>query len=331
MISEVPDMQAPDGRSQPAPAAALVLDPTMGDRSGRWLRDELNRENWQAARDLLHHVEDPDDRYFYTVLCADRQGRPEWLDAWVAAEPTAGTPLLVRGAHAVYWAWEARGGAGADQTSEAAFRTFHERLELAEADLRAAAARSPSDPTPWTFLVTTCRGLEHGLEELATRFEEVLARHPGHRAAHSQMLQGVAAKWGGSELLMFNFAREAASTSQAGSGLASILAEAHIEQWLSLDGDEQVRYFERQDVLTELHQAADWSVRHPSWQPHPGWPRDHNLFAFCFALGDDFPAAAYHFQAVGDLVTASPWQYLAAGATEPFESHRRRVFESLRR
>lgn len=324
----------PDGGAAHGPnpdQSGPYVDPARGDQAGRWLLGQIEHGHWQAARDLLDHTPDPDDRHFYVTLASSQQGRPEWLDAWVAAEPHAGTPLLVRGAHAIQWAWEARGSGRAEDTARDAFKVFWERLELAEADLREAAARDPGDPTPWAFLVVSCRGLELGLEELGDRFKEVLARHPWHRTAHSQMIQGLADKWGGSHTLMMNFAREAAAGSPGGSDLAAVLAEAHIEYYLALDDAErQRRYFEAPEVLIELHRAADWSVRHPAWQPHPGWPRDHNLFAFCFAMGDDHRAAVHHFEAIGGLVTKDPWYYLDDDAARAFAGVRDRAYQLLR-
>lgn len=320
----------PDTPAPPAPE--LRVDPAKGDPTGQWLCQELDRGNWEAARGLLARVHDADDRHFYAALCANRQGRPEWLDAWVAAEPYADTPLLVRGAHSIYWAWEARGSASAEQTQASAFKVFWERLELAEADLKEAAARAPGDPTPLAFLITSCRGLQLGLEELGDRFKEVLARHPGHRAAHSSMLQGLSAKWGGSHRLMFNFARDAAARSVAGTRVAAVVAEAHIEYWLGLDDrEQQQRYFEAPEILAELHRAADWSVRHPAWRPSPGWPLEHNLFAFCFAMGDDHRAAVHHLEAIGNLLTTEPWQYFNADVVQAFTSLRDRSYQLLRR
>jgi hypothetical protein len=301
------------------------IDPACADRAGRWLLGELERGNWRAARGVLDRTPDPDDRHFYVSLCANRPGRPDWLDAWAAAEPDAGTPLLVRGAQAITWAWEARGSGRVEETPPAAFRVFWKRLEMAEADLREAAARNPRDPTPPAFLVTSCRGLELGLEELADRFKEVVARHPWHRGAHSQMVQGLSDKWGGSHALMLNFAREAAAGSPGGGGVAAVVAEAHIECYLAIeDRKQRERYFEAAEVLGELHRAADWSVRHPAWHARPGWQREHNLFAFCFAMGDDHRAALAHFEAVDGMVTVDPWRSAHSDPVRAFSALRDR-------
>jgi hypothetical protein len=37
---------------------------------------------------------------------------------------------------------------------------------------------------------------------------------------------------------------------------------------------------------------------------------DRNMFAFCFSLMGDFKAARREFDAIGPIVTASPWSML---------------------
>jgi hypothetical protein len=318
--------QAEPLRQEPEPR--LPIDRAQGDPAGQRLREELARDNWPAASQLLGAISDPDDRYFYVNLCADWPGRPGWIDQWIAGEPASATPLLVRGAHAIFWAWEARGSARAEHTPQEAFQVFWQRLELAEASLGEAAARAPEDPTPWVYLLTSCFGLQLGLEELRGRFQQAVARHPWHRAAHLQMLNGLCAKWGGSHELMFNFARDAGAQAPPGGPLPVLVAAAHVERWLAMEGEEQTRYFEQPQVLAEISAAADRSVRHPAFRSQPGWPHTRNVFAFCFALGDDFGAARQQFDAIGDLVTRDPWQYLSG--SDPagvFLAHRERVYQ----
>jgi hypothetical protein len=319
--------RAEPSREQSQPRPELPIDPAQGDPRGQRLRAELAAGNWPAANQLLGSVSDPDDRHFYIDLCSDWPGRPEWIDQWVAGDPGGATPLLVRGTHAIFWAWEARGSARAEHTKQEAFELYWQRLQFAETNLGEAAARAPADPTPWAYLVTSCRGLQLGLEELRRRFQQAVGRYPWHRAAHLQMLQGLSDKWGGSHLLMFNYAREISAQAPPGSSLPVLVAAAHIERWLALDGDEQVRYFKRPEIAAEIHAAADRSVRHSAFRLQPGWPHACNSFAFCFALGEDVTAARQQFEAIGDLVTNHPWQYLAgnnpAGA---FLAHRQRTY-----
>ncbi|MEU4640266.1 DUF4034 domain-containing protein [Micromonospora sp. NPDC023814] len=282
----------------------------MGDPTAQALCEALRRQDWRTARDVLIPVTDPDHHAFCLWAACRVQGVQDWIGEWVDAEPQSTLPLLVRGAHAVDWAWEARGDAWASRTSHEQFREFHRRLTLAEDCLKEVVARDPDDTTARSFLVTAARGLQVDREEAERRFYEVVARHPWHRLAHVQMLQYRCAKWFGSHEEMFGFARTVAAEAPPGTGLAHLVSMAHLELWLKLPEGEDDQYLQQSEVLEELHSAADRSVRHPAHGRYPGWPAPHNNFAMCFALGGDHAAAAEQFRRIGDMVTQLPWAYL---------------------
>ncbi|WP_079312089.1 hypothetical protein [Microbispora sp. GKU 823] len=282
----------------------------MGDPGAAGLRSVLIARDWRSAQSFLGSVTDPDDRAFYVNVCGSVEGVQDWIDEWIAAEPDSTLPLLVKGAHGIKWAWEARGAAVAEMTSEQQFREFHRRLKVAEDCLDEVVERDPDDVAAWSFLVVSARGRQVGREETLRRFHAATSRHPGHVHTHSQMLQWLCAKWFGSEEEMFAFARRAVTDSPPGSPLGRLVAEAHLEKWLSLDRGEDEEYMARPDVRAELRAAADHSVRHPAYRRRPGWPEDHNLFACAFVLAGDHVAARERFEALGDLVTERPWSYL---------------------
>jgi len=323
-------------RAEPAPARpALVIDESRGDPAAAQLMTWLAQRNWPAVRDSLSTVSDPDDRAFYVSICAEADGVQEWIGEWIAAEPHSTLPLLVRGAHAVYWAWEARGGARASQTREEQFREFFKRLKLAENCLDEVVDRDPDDTTAWTFLVTSARGRQVDRAEVQRRFDEVVRRHPYHRIAHEQMLQYLCRKWFGSDEEMYAFARAAAAKAPAGSPLGKLVAVAHVEKWLDLPGGEDVTYMTQPEVRAELRAAADQSVRHPYFQRRPGWPVVHNVFAFAFVCAGEWALAAEQFDVIGDRVTEWPWQYFRADAVSAFtelraDAYRNRPAVTLR-
>lgn len=294
---------------QEAPAPRPVVDPCLGDAAARALHGWLTQRNWPAARDFLQTVTDPDDRSFYMGVCAEVKGVQDWIEQWVAAEPYSTLPLLVRGAHGVYWAWEARGAARADQTSEEQFREFFRRLKMAENCLDAVIERDPADATAWSFLVTSAMGRQLDRDETGRRFAGAVAQHPWHRRAHTAMLQYLCQKWYGSHEEMFAFARQAAANAPAGSPLAALVADAHIEYWLDLPSGDDTKYMSQPEVVAELNAAADQSVRHPAFRRRPGWPAIHNTFAFAFTCATDYRSAVGQFEVIGDMLTEWPWRY----------------------
>ncbi|MGK5742675.1 DUF4034 domain-containing protein [Micromonospora sp. URMC 103] len=288
----------------------MRVDRAQGDPTAAALQEALGRRDWRTARDLLVPVTDPDDHAFYVSMAADVTGLQDWIGEWVDAEPSSTLPLLVRGAHAVKWAWEARGGARASQTREEQFKEFWRRLKFAENCLDEVADRDPDDVTARVFLVMSARGRQVDRDEAQRRFDDVVARHPWHRIAHEQMLQYRCEKWFGSHDEMFDFARSTVAKAPTGAPLGHLVAVAHLEKWLDLPVGEDGEYIGDDAVRAELNAAADASVRHPDYRRRPGWPSVHNSFAMAFALSGDLRSAAGQFEVIGDQVSEWPWQYL---------------------
>ncbi|MEV4542921.1 DUF4034 domain-containing protein [Micromonospora echinaurantiaca] len=311
--------------------ATVQVDPAKGDPLARTLREALQRRDWHTARDLLTPVSDPDDHAFYLSVAAGVPGVQDWIGEWIDAEPRCTLPVLVRGTHAVFWAWEARGGARASQTRQEQFQEFWRRLKLAENCLDEVAERDPDDTTARAFLVTSARGRQVDRDEAQRRFDEVVARHPWHRIAHEHMLQYRCEKWFGSHEEMFDFARAALAKAPAGSPLGQLVPTAHLEKWLDLPSGEDAAYLDDDAVRAELNAAADHSVRHPDYHARPGWPTVHNLFAMAFAMAGDLRSAAGQFEVIGDLVTEWPWQYLnGRDPAAPFLAWRRQAADAQR-
>ncbi|WP_119729137.1 DUF4034 domain-containing protein [Thermomonospora amylolytica] len=310
-------------RKQAAPA--LVADPCLYDPAAARLRAAMQARNWPQVRDFLAQVADPDDRAFYVDVCADVPGVQDWIEEWIRAEPHSTLPLLVRGAHGVHWAWEARGAASASQTSEEQFREFFKRLKMAENCLDEVVERDPGDVVAWSYLVTSARGRQVDRDEAERRFRGVVDSCPWHRRTHEQMLQYVCRKWFGSHEEMFAFARDTVAKMPDGSVLGELIAVAHIEMWLDLPSGEDEEYMRRPEVMAEINAAADRSVRHPAYRPRPGWPPVHNTFAMAFCLGGDLGSAAQQFQLLGDRVTDWPWQYLRSDAAGVYQAWRAKV------
>jgi hypothetical protein len=285
-----------------------VIDPCLGDETARRLDAAAGRGDWEAVSTILTPVEDQDLRAFYVGVLADRSGPQPWIGQWLAARPESALPYLVKGAHAVQWAWEARGSGTASTVSQEQFAVFFRRLKVAEDNLDEAVSRDPGDATAWAELITTALGRQLGIEEAERRFKEVVARHRWHRAAHARMLQQKCAKWGGSNELALAFARDTVEQMPAGCTLGSMVAVAHFEAALQADGPIEDQ-LSRPEVLAEVHAAADRSVRHPEFRRIPGHQTADGWFALVFHLAGDHGAAAERFDAIGDMPTELPWGY----------------------
>lgn len=292
--------------SRPAPR----VDADSWDPGLALLRAAAARRDWPALREGLAAVPDGQERTWVLGRVADVAGIEGWIPAVVEAEPDSALALLVSGARKVTWAWEARTGARAQHVSRQRFQSFHERLRDAEEDLYEVAEREPDWVAPWYFLQMSGRGLEVGQETSRRRFEAAAGRCPDHLGAHQQQLQQLCAKWGGSHETMHAFARTSMLTGARGGALGELVALAHLEHWLDLDAGEDAAYIRRPDVVAELHEAADRSVRHPAHGRPRDWLSTYNTFAMAFSLAGEKKAAAELFDAVEGRVTEFPWQYI---------------------
>ncbi|GAA4461108.1 DUF4034 domain-containing protein [Phytohabitans houttuyneae] len=304
----------PGKGQQPGGAPKPAIDKAQRDPAARQLITALERHDWPSVRGFLQSVRDPDDHAYYVSVCADVDGVQDWIGEWVAAEPESTLPLLVQGAHGVFWAWEARGAARAEQTSRDQFDLFFKRLRFAENCLDEVADRDPHDTTARAFLLTSGVGRQVDMEEEQRRFDDVVKRHALHRYAHSAMQKYLCKKWFGSHEQMFAFARRTSGYAPPGSPLHGGLVEAHIEMWLDLPSGDDVAYMQRPEVGAEIRMAAERSIWHPAYQPRLGWPGLHNSFAFAFWQCGDTRAAADQFRLIGDAyITAHPWHYRGGG------------------
>jgi hypothetical protein len=302
-----------------------AIDPTHGDPRARALMNALAVQDRNTVRACLADVYDPDARAFLISMAADVPGVQDWIPRWVEDEPDSTLPLLIRGCHGVWWAWEARGAARAEYTSQDRFDEFFRRLRIAENCLDEVTRRTPEDTTAWTFLTASARGREVEPDEAAARFSAVLKYAPEHVMAHEQRLQYLCEKWFGSHEEMFSFAREAAGRATPGSLVHNIIPAAHIEYWLSLPSGEDQEHMRHPQVRQELVAATYQSVLNPAFRPAPGWPSRANTFAMALHMSGEYAHAARVFDLIGDHVTEWPWQY-RGDAAKAFVSARKDAY-----
>ncbi|HWS32429.1 MAG TPA: DUF4034 domain-containing protein [Actinoplanes sp.] len=303
------------------------IDPAQGDPRARALITALAARDRDTVQQIFADADGLDERTFLMAVADDAPQVQDWIPGWVADEPESTLPLLIRGCHAVAWAWEARGARLAKHTSGDRMAEFHRRLKIAENVLDEVTGRDPDEVLAWCWLTMSARGRQVPHDLAAARFQQVTTRAPHHVMAHEQRLQYLCQKWFGSHAEMFAFAHEATASAPAGSLLPSVLAVAHLEYWLSLPAGEDDKHMKTPRVRAELRAAAEKSVLSPAFVRAPGWASRANTFAMTLHMAGEYPHAARVFEVIGDHVTDWPWSYrtLIGSPARKFAAARREV------
>jgi hypothetical protein len=288
------------------PPPEIAIDPFLGDPDARRLSMHLGNRDWPAARSIIMNP-DPVLRGHYVGIASTKSRLMEWIDDAVRTDPDPTLPLLVKGLAAIGWAWDARGDGYASTVSEEGWKLFRQRLVLAENCLDEVLDREPGNVKALAGKITLASARSKGLPEIQRCFDAVIAIDPTNEGAHGTMLQAVCRKWSGSSELMFRFARERAAA-YPDTGLSGLIAEAHIEEWLSRK--KEYEYLEQHEIRDELVAAAERSIWHPGFRRTPNTPHVWNAFAMAFSLGDHHAEAERCFALIGDAyVTDDPWYY----------------------
>jgi hypothetical protein len=304
------DRFKPGGSGTPLPPVNIRRDVACGDGRGSFFHAQLKDGKWQKVYEMLQKIDDWVLLDEYIDLCADWKGRPEWLDEIAAVHPDQSLTWVLRGMHSVIWAWEARGGGVASTVGRDSFEVFFERLRQAEGEFHRAITLDPNTPIPWSYMVTVARGLQYSIEDRINFFHQAVGRSPLHLQAYAAALVSVAAKWGGSNELMFDLARQATSNPPPQSALPSLIPLAHVERWLYHRMQDEMdlakEYFRQPEVIREITAAH---ARYDGYSGAITGVRLANLFAFCFWKIGNRKLTRHELEKTGGIVVNSPWHF----------------------
>ncbi|WP_328749727.1 hypothetical protein OHT57_30405 [Streptomyces sp. NBC_00285] len=290
----------------------LVIDPFDAVPGLAPLRDAAWDGDWVATRAFFEKIPsaEAEDASFAATLLAGVE-RTEWfLEKAAKAEPADPLPRTLLAERYIHLGWRARGRGLAKDVPWDQAELFQDWLHKAERLLIEVCAEHPAYVPAWTARLATARGLSLGQSEARRRYDRLAEHHPHHVEAQSRLLQQLCPKWGGSWEVAHAFAGECASAAPDGSHAGVLVAEAHIEHFIDLEGAQATEYLRNISVRDELHRAARASVLHPDHPRDWHWTGDHSTFALAFSLGGHLTDAAPHFAALGDTASESFWRYL---------------------
>lgn len=215
---------------------------------------------------------------------------------------------LVRGIWAVKHAWEARGSNWKPKD----FDLFLERMTAADAQLAIATEMTTKDPTAWTWRLKAAFAFQHPVSRALEIMDEVRRRAPQHRGAHSVMLKYLSWRWFGSVDAAFAFARAAVAGAPAGSNLAVLIPEVHLdvctEQYQSKGKAAAKAYWKNPAVARELLDAHNKCFHTGSFKPTMDTPITRAYFAYTLWKSGEREAAAEHLRAMNVSTPYGPFE-----------------------
>lgn len=268
----------------------------------------------------------------YSLGYAGSPVLPVLLEAEEERPGDANVVLLLGSAQAAA-AWQARGSATMDYTSEEQVQGLINFTRRARKTLLWAAELDPDDVAPWAALMVPALGAPTHRDEIVEVYEEVVKRVPDLVGATLRRLQSVCGKWYGSNEEMFAFARTKTEGLPDGHPLLALIPMAHIERHLDVISSGGIparlwkvffsRYLKKQRV--EINAASDRLLAGADDHPHS--ISAHQIFAMYYHkanVGKDRERFAQHIARSGERAKPWPWGY-DGDHQEVFDRARRRA------
>ena len=126
------------------------------------------------------------------------------LTTWVAQDPHAATPYLLRSLYFFDTAWIARGYGSANHILPQNAARFEKDISAAAADCVTAIDRDPQDPYP-RYLALKILKTEGDGQDMRTFFQQSIQRFPTYYPLYAVRLGALEPKWGGSLAAMQAF------------------------------------------------------------------------------------------------------------------------------
>ncbi|MFI6014469.1 hypothetical protein ACIBAG_37715 [Streptomyces sp. NPDC051243] len=299
------------------------FDVTLGDQGLARAREDITIGRWQGLPGLLHATGYDWDRRTHRIrLLAHAAAGTTVAEEWHTAQPRNPDALVLRAATEVMRCFNLAVAAGNAGDVE------QDRRDTAVRTCLRAADAYPHDPVPWVSLLTIARLYPGGHPHINRWWQELQFRHQDNREAHNQMLRHLSARWHGSHGTMYDFARDVASNTPAGSPLAVLLQVARAEEYrYRLDHEGDMALFLRQHWSSDLAIAETlrtWNSWIVNWD---GVDRaqdiadlNHLLHAAC--EGGLHSEAAHLFELVEGRATPAPWSLFGDPAAVITKWHR---------
>ena len=229
---------------------------------------------------------------------------------WQAASPTSHVPSILLANTYAWYAWEARGTARAEKTSQYKFDRFTDRLNQAAFFLNQSRRLSTRDPHWFTVALMVARGLGWDKSRAYTLFNEAVEFEPLYQHSYSQMAIYLLPRWYGDEGEWETFSLEATGRVGGPQGSAiyhHIIVRASMSHTLK-------EFFADNDLSWPRIQAA-FAERE---RLHGEGKEAVNAMCWLAIATDDVPVARRFMSRIGDSWAESVWS-----TRQRFDSYQR--------
>ena len=214
------------------PAVTLTSEKSKAARQAVLRGDYAEAE--RIAREVLAHSQlqawrfYPFARFVTSFTVGTEPHLLEHLNEWVALEPAAAIPALLRAQYHWNAAWVARGGNVAAKVKPEHMRMYESELQSAAADARRSIRNDSRNPYAWDILVHVEGGSANSSAAEAV-FQESIKQFPAYYGLYQWRLGTLRPQWGGSIEEMLAFTRHYAGKAPVNSPLKLLYLRLYVK------------------------------------------------------------------------------------------------------
>jgi hypothetical protein len=171
--------------------------------------------------------------------------------------PHTSTAYFIKGRFFYRFAWIARGGGYADKVTPDAWKTFKEKLAVAESAFRKAWSLNPKDVRIPTEMIEMAVSQQKDRAEMELWFQRGMQLNTNNYEACTKKLRYLLPQWYGSRDEMLAFGRECVASQKWGGRVPLILVDAHYDYAEFLNEQDRAAYWRQPEVWPDIQSAYD--------------------------------------------------------------------------
>lgn len=155
-----------------------VIDRSYGCPEAKTVNRNFAAGKFRLVSRELAGQKDADQICFFIDLLVDVEDRPPRFEQWIDAEPRCPFARLASGAHALEWAWQARGFTHAEEVTDSQWDESHSRLGFARTELEKAIELGADISASLGYLLRYALGMNWSPLDANSLYLEATNDHP---------------------------------------------------------------------------------------------------------------------------------------------------------